>query len=88
MHVRVVDALSAKPAKQWYVAVVGLPELYANDVDEYTIYARSGTTKPRHCAGVHVGSTLLHPLCAQPSVAAPISTKPSIHAKVAIEPWR
>jgi len=35
---------------------------------------------------VHVGAALLHPLFAQPSNAAPMSTYPSLHVNVAVEP--
>ena len=35
---------------------------------------------------MHVGAALLHPLFAQPSDAAPMSTYPSLHVNVAVEP--
>ena len=34
LHVRIVAVLIAKPAVQWYVAVVGVVGLYSNEVDE------------------------------------------------------
>ena len=35
---------------------------------------------------MHVGATPLHPLFAHPSDAAPMSTYPSLHVNVAVEP--
>ena len=35
---------------------------------------------------MHVGAPLLHPLFAHPSDAAPMSTYPSLHVNVAVEP--
>ena len=35
---------------------------------------------------MHVGAALLHPLFAQPSNAAPMSTYPSLHVNAAVEP--
>jgi len=53
LHVRVVAVLIAKPALQWYVAVVGEVALYANEFSEYVTYPLSSAAKGSHCAGVH-----------------------------------